>query len=377
MRVIFDVGHPAQVHFFKHAIRCLQDRGHQTAITCGDKDVTVALLRSYGMPYQVIGRSRRGLPGLFCEMVSRDVRLLRFARAFRPDLLVGGCGNVTAPTVAALLRKPSIVFDDTEHSKYEHLLMDRLATLICTPACYKKDLGPKQLRYDGYHPLAYLHYNYFRPDPSVLGDLGLAADERFVIVRFVSWSASHDIDRHGFLRKREIVERLREYGRVLVSSESPMDGHLEKYRLRVSPHKLHSLLHYASLSLGDGGTTAVESALLGTPTVHFEYARSRDGSQYSTTQDVGVFDELVNRYALVRTFSDEDEAIEHSLELIRNRDAKAECQERARRVFENKIDVTAFMVDLIENYYSAIMTDREARHELGVQTYFGAQPSHR
>ena len=376
MRIIFDVGHPAQVHFFKHAVRKLQDRGHETAITCGDKDVTIALLKSYGMPYHVIGRSRRGLVRLFFEMVVRDIRLLRFARTFKPDVLVGGCGNVTAPTVARLLRKPSIVFDDTEHSKYEHFLMDRLATLICTPACYKKDLGAKQLRYDGYHPLAYLHYNYFRPDPSVLGDVGLAENERFVVVRFVSWAASHDVARHGFIRKREFVERLSEHARVLVSSESAMDEHLEKYRLRVPPQKLHSLLHYASLSFGDGGTTAVESALLGTPTVHYEYARCKDG-KYSTTQDIGVFDELVNRYGLVRTFSDEDEAIEESLSLIRNRDSKAECGERARRVFENKIDVTAFMVDLIENCHTVRVADREAPHEHGIRAYLGAQPSHR
>lgn len=352
MRILVDIGHPAQVHFFRNAVRKLQDRGHDIAITCSDKDVTIALLASYGMSYHVIGKSRKGLVSLFFEMVARDSRLWRFARSFKPDVLVGGTGNVTAPTVARLLRKPSIVFDDTEHSKYEHLLMDRLATLICTPACYKKDLGRKQVRYEGYHPLAYLHPNYFRPDPSVLSELGLINGERFVVIRFVSWRASHDIGRHGFVRKGEFVERLREHAKVLISSEAGMDCDLERYRLRVSPGKLHSLLYYASLCFGDGGSTAIESALLGTPTVHFEYAKRKNG-KYSTTQDLGVFDDLVNKYGLVQTFSDEDEAIQKSLDLIKDQNSKVECQQRTKQVFEHTIDVTAFVVDLIEHYDTA------------------------
>jgi len=75
MRITFDIGHPGHVHFFKNAVRKLQDRGHEIAITSGDKDAAIALLWSYGMSYHVIGKSRKGLVRLFFEMVARASRL--------------------------------------------------------------------------------------------------------------------------------------------------------------------------------------------------------------------------------------------------------------------------------------------------------------
>ena len=38
MRVLFDLKHPAQVHFFKHAIAAFQESGDEVLITARDKD---------------------------------------------------------------------------------------------------------------------------------------------------------------------------------------------------------------------------------------------------------------------------------------------------------------------------------------------------
>ena len=38
MRLLIDMGHPAHVHFFKHAIRVLEGRGHEVKVTARDKD---------------------------------------------------------------------------------------------------------------------------------------------------------------------------------------------------------------------------------------------------------------------------------------------------------------------------------------------------
>ena len=81
--------------------------------------------------------------------------------SFRPDLLVGGVGNVYVAHVGKLLRKPSIVFDDIEHAEIDHRLMDPFVSVICTPSCYRGDIGTKQVRYNGYHEPAYLHPNRF------------------------------------------------------------------------------------------------------------------------------------------------------------------------------------------------------------------------
>lgn len=355
MRIIFDIGHPAQVHLFRNAVRQLQFDGHDVAVTCSDKDVTVRLLEGYGIPYHLIGRSRRGLVKLFFEMLARDWRLLRFARSFRPDILVGGPGNVTAPTVGRLLRKPSIVFDDTEHSKYEHLLMDRLATMICTPVCYKRRLGRMQVRYDGYPPLAYLHPKYFKPDPSVLSALGLGGSEKLVVMRFVALQASHDSGASGFspAAKVRLVEGFQSRGRVIITSESPLPEALRKYQLKVSPEQLHSIMSYADLYVGDGGTTAVEAALLGTPSVHC--VRVARGDRVLSAADIhGTFWDLQNRYGLLFTFTDEEQAIRKAWELLGMADAKRIWRGRVENLLANSTDVTSFMTWIIPNSPSGL-----------------------
>ena len=37
MKLLVDMGHPAHVHFFRHAIRELESRGHEVRITARDK----------------------------------------------------------------------------------------------------------------------------------------------------------------------------------------------------------------------------------------------------------------------------------------------------------------------------------------------------
>jgi len=84
---------------------------------------------------------------------------------------------------------------------------------IWTPSCFKGDMGRKHVRYDGYKELAYLHPKYFTPDKSVLDDIGQNEGEPFIILRFVSWSATHDIGEHGLKNKLAYVRGLEKYGR--------------------------------------------------------------------------------------------------------------------------------------------------------------------
>jgi predicted glycosyltransferase len=48
MKILIDIGHPADVHLFKHMVWKLAKKGHEIKITCRDKDVTVDLLNSVG-----------------------------------------------------------------------------------------------------------------------------------------------------------------------------------------------------------------------------------------------------------------------------------------------------------------------------------------
>ena len=49
MKILFDLGHPAHVHYFKNLIKLLEKNDHQVLIIAREKDVTHSLLKSYKM----------------------------------------------------------------------------------------------------------------------------------------------------------------------------------------------------------------------------------------------------------------------------------------------------------------------------------------
>jgi len=213
---------------------------------------------------------------------------------------------------------------------------------ICTPSCYRDDLGPKQVRYNGYHELAYLHPNRFTPNPAVLNELGLTEDDRFIIVRFVSWEASHDVGQHGIRDKVGLVKALEQYGRVLITSEGALPPELQPYQIRVSPEKLHDLLYYATLYVGEGGTTASEAAMVGTHAIHIS----------TTAKYCGAFSKLKDYQILWTTETDEKVKIIVN-ELFQNEHLRQIGKEKRKKIINESIDVTAFMVWLVENYPSS------------------------
>ena len=49
MKILFDLGHPAHVHYFKNLIKVLEKNGNQIMIIARKKDVTHNLLKIYKM----------------------------------------------------------------------------------------------------------------------------------------------------------------------------------------------------------------------------------------------------------------------------------------------------------------------------------------
>lgn len=340
LRLIVDIGHPGHVHFFKNFIWAMRDKGYEILITASKKDVTLNLLDAYNLEYIVTSERYSGIM-LGYELLRRDLQLYKIAQKFKPDIIMG-INNTIAAHVSRVTKAKSIIFTDTEHAKIANAITFPFSDVICTPSCYRGDIGPKQICYNGYHELAYLHPNRFTPDPSVLDEIGLIKDDRFIVLRFVSWQASHDIGHHGIQDKVGLVKNLEQYGRVLITSEGALPPELQPYRIRVSPEKLHDLLYYATLYIGEGATTASECAVLGTHAV------------YVNTLGLGYISEEAERYHLISDLSGQsctDEiVIAEAKKLLENKKLTQDGKNKRKLLLQDKIDVTAFMVWLIENY---------------------------
>jgi len=339
MRILLSVNHPADVHQFKNALWELQDRDHEILICAREKEVTLELLRRFGFPFRVVSSVGSSKIHLMREQVRRIIKFVEALREFEPDLSISPMDPSLA-LASRLTGTPYVCFADTEHARAAIVGALPFTDAVLTPSSFGKDIGPKQIRYPGYHELAYLHPNRFRPEHTVLDEIGLTEDDPFIIVRFVSWQASHDVGQHGIGDKVGLIKRLEEFGRVLITSEGPLPPELEEYRVSVSPEKLHDLLYYAALYVGEGATTAVEAALLGTPSI---YVSSLAGT-------MGNLAELEKTYDLLYSFSDRDSIMTKAVEILRNPASKEDWSQKRNQLLKEKIDVTAFMVWFIQNY---------------------------
>ena len=158
-----------------------------------------------------------------------------------------------------MLRYDHISINDTEHAKMHHLLTDPFSRLILTPSCYNKNLGKKQLKFNSYMELSYLHQNHFIPDESILDDLGVNKNDKYTIVRFVSWNAVHDHGHHGISNsnKIKIIKNLSKYSKVFISSEGDLPKELIDFQIKIKPEKMHDALAFASLFYGESANNGI------------------------------------------------------------------------------------------------------------------------
>jgi len=342
MRILIDINHPAHVHLFKNFAWEMIKKGHEFVFTTRLKEFTIDLLAEYGFKCYSFGDHYKSVLGKLWGFFIFGWKLLKRARKFKPDLFLS-MGGIYASHVAYILGKPHIALDDTEHARSHHMLYVPFTPTCLNPSCFHKDFGKKQLFYHGFHELAYLHPNWFKPDPRIRNMLGLKRDEKFVFMRFVSWNASHDVGQSGIPNeiKIELIRILSGYAKVFISSEGRLLPELEKYRLKTPPDMIHHVLAYASLFIGEGSTMASEAACLGTPAI------------YVNSLEVGYCTEQ-EKYGLVYNFRKPNGIIDKAVQLITDPNLGTKYKDRQQNMLKDKIDVTAFLIWFVENYPESV-----------------------
>jgi predicted glycosyltransferase len=345
LRVLFDIQHPAQVHLFKHTIWELQRRGHRTLVASREKELTTDLLDAYGIEHVMLTKRGRGLPGLVGELVLREFRLYSLARSFRPDVVVSRFSPPAVHT-ARMTGARNVLVNDTHLSpplfrKIIYGMTLPFVDRVFTPEGFDLGLDAGHHGRLDFQELAYLHPDYFQPDPTALEAYGVDPDNPYFVVRLAAWDAYHDVGHAGLSpgTVSELLSTLSERGPVYVSSESPLPPEYDGHAIPVPPHLIHHLLYYATLYVGDSGTMATEAAVLGTPAVRANTLAGPD--------DESVFVELENRYGLLFSFSDERRALAKVEELLSG-DIDRETWRASRdRLVEEQVDVTDALVEQI------------------------------
>lgn len=341
MNILIDIGHPAHVHFFRHPIRMLHERGHHIVVTSRVKEFALELLDEMGI--QHIPLSTHGNSGLFSlgkEMLKRDIALFKVAKQQKIDIMAA-IGGVSIAHVTRLTGIPSLVFYDTENATLQNLITYPFASQVIVPRCYTAWLPKhRHVRYPGYHELSYLHPDVFSPDRNIAIHNGLAENGDTFFLRTVSWKASHDIGENGWSQEllENLVSTLSARGKVLISSESPLTDSLSSFAYTGKLSEVHHVLAFCKTYIGESATMASEAAVLGIPAI------------YAAETGRGYTDEQEQRYGLVKNlrhinWDSLDKIIE---EVLAQPDST--WSDARHQLLTDTINVATFITESIESY---------------------------
>ena len=347
MKAMLSIDHPAWAHQFRHIVKMLNERGDEVLTLAVEKDGDTKLLEKFGIPYVLSARStgknvlEKGL--LFLGLcIEHTYRALRF----QPDILIGRASPMMA-VASFISRKPHIIYEDTEVSKFSLRICKRLTTKIITPRTFLTDLGPAQERLDTYKELFYLHPSVFAPDKQKLRDVGFNPDEPYILVRFVAWNASHDIGRKGLddAGKIDLVKRLSRYGRVYVSAEGNVPEALKPLLLKTPYELIHHVLAFAKLVYSEGATMASEAVVLGTHAL------------YVNTIVSGSTREQAERFQLLYNFNEGDDRYEkataQAIELLEMPDLVELGREKQKKLLSEKVDINHYYLEEMDRLVKA------------------------
>lgn len=346
MRILIDIGHPAHIHYFKYMIKALTQKGFTFHIVARNRKHIFPLLKHENLNFVDRGKGKDTLLSKLIYLPKGVFTIIREGLKFHPDILIG-FGSMYAAIASKFLFRPSIIFDDTESATFGHILYKPFAKYIFTPECFKKEFGSKQIRFNGYMELCYLHPDYFEPDKGVLRSLELKPDDKFVVMRFVSWKANHDLGHSGLHVENKIkaVEEISKHAKVFISSEGILPEKLVKYKLNIPSEKIHDLLYFAALTFGESSTMASESAVLGTPAIYIDNV----GRGYTDEEEI--------EYGLVFNFTesleDQNMSIKKAVQILQDTKNDHWLSKR-KRLLKDKIDVTKFITWFFENFPDSV-----------------------
>ena len=347
MNVLLMTGHPAQVHNFKLVRKELEKRGHNVFWLATEKDISRYLLNHYGINYIPMAKPGKKLLSKIIHLIGNTFVCIKYIRSKKVDIIVSRVSPYGA-LAGSILGIKHIALSDTESAGIYETMFTKFLSAFLTAKSFQRTLRRDQIRLDGNIELFYLHPKRFQPNETVLKMLGVKKGTPYVIMRFVSWDAYHDIGLCGFTDDNKIkaVDAFSEYARVFISAEKQLPPELEQHRIKIPPEMMHDALAHAYLFFGESATMASESAVLGTPAIFLD----KHGRGYTDEEELSglVFNfknELKDQYS----------AIAKGIELLASSDTRIIMKKNQKAFLKTKIDVTAFIVWFIENYPESFM----------------------
>jgi predicted glycosyltransferase len=274
-KVWFDLDNTPHVPFFEPIIEELEARGFPVLVSARDAFQVCELADEKGLRYTKIGRhygKNRVLK--IWGLLFRAMQMMPFALRGKPGLAVSHCSR-SQLLLGALLRIPTLLLDDYEHSHQKLMWPTWVLAPSVIPDSALSYKGSHLLKYPGIKEDAYAWK--LKPDSRILQQLGLADSDVVVTVRPPATEAHYhnqDSDKL-FLTFMERACQAAGVRVVLVPRnkaqaenlrrQSP--GWFEAGKTVIPSHVVDglNLIWHSDLVVSGGGTMNREAAALGVP----------------------------------------------------------------------------------------------------------------
>jgi predicted glycosyltransferase len=330
------MGHPAHFHLFKNLIHSLPEK--DVLVVISNKDILKNLLEENGIKFLLLSEygSSQSKFSKLVKIVRTTWKLLRITLKTKPDVLVGCLSQLA--WVGFLTRKKILFFaeDDFAYTSTQCRITYPFVTNVLTAE--EVNVGPfgeKQIKYPSYHKLAYLHPDVFQSNSSLLVKYNISTP--YFIVRVVKLSAHHDTNIEGLSNVilDEIIQKLSQYGRVILSSEKRLNGHFENYNLAIDLSDMHQLMSQANGIISDSQTMTVEACMLGIPNIRINSFKGK----------ISVLNNLETRYNLTKSVTSSEFKIQ-DLDYVLYADM-SEFEKNRQQLLKDKINPTPFYLKQI------------------------------
>lgn len=352
------INHPSQFHVFKNLVKKLNADGHHCILFIQERGIVEDLAKNEGFDYRFAVspiwreklKGKLGIPirGVI-HMLQSIIRVFKYCLFNKVDIMMGTSISITH--VGSLLRIPSFVFSDDDFYivKDFYKLAFPFAKYLVTAEVV--DVGKyqyKRIGYKGNQKVAYLHPDYFTPNPKIPAKYGLEAGE-YSIIRIVSFGALHDLDHQvqsGLSKEAlsQIIPILKTCGDIVINLEDGTLTEYSEYCLKIDPQDMHDLMYYARLLLTDSQSMHVEAGLLGTPSI-------RTNKWVDMELRLSCIDYIEREYALGKSISPKN--LSKLLDKVKeycNSEKKSEWIVKRDKFFEQNTNLTDFLYWLFTTY---------------------------
>lgn len=340
MKIWIDIGHAAQLNFYRNAINALSI-DNNIILTVLDRGKLVKIARKeLGLIenctiIKIGSHSGSKISAIIDANILKLIKLYHFYLKYKPQIALGN--GYLHGVIGKSFNFPVIMFSDDIERKVSAFLMNKLSSELYYVTGSDIDKIDKKISiFNSLKEWAYLSPKYFQPNEKDLIKYSVKANNYIFVREVITGTLNYQFQDKNMIAS--ISDKFPKGLKVLLSLEDKNEiRHYPKdwILLKEPVEDIHSLIYYSKVLISSGDSMAREGSILGVPSV------------YCGIRDMKANNVMIKKGMLFH------EKVENTIDTINRILNILEFQEKEKfrnKLNEDWIDITQFIVNRVNNY---------------------------